>query len=226
MALQLSNLPNLGAPPNSSDIIAKHLREAITSGTLDEGEPIRQDDVAKLFNVSKIPVREALKRLEAEGLVEFQRHRGAVVTSMSEPEIAEIFMVRAILESNAIKLSIPHMTEQTFERAEQLCDQFANELDVARWAELNWEFHSCLYTDAASPFLLSLIRSVNDRIERYLRLQLTLSGGKGLADHEHREILQACRNRNAELASELIKAHIQQAAQSLLGSLPKRSPAA
>lgn len=180
MPLKAQNLPSLGSTPPTSDIIAKHIREAIVTGVLDEDEPIRQDDIAKLFDVSKIPVREALKRLEAEGLVEFQRNRGAVVTSITEPEIAEIFEVRGMLEANALELSIPRMTERTFQRAEEYCDEFARESDVARWAELNWQFHSCLYEDADKPFLLNLIRSVNDRIERYLRIQSTLSGGTGV----------------------------------------------
>src|SRR5690606_14894015 len=111
----------------------KFLRGAITTGKLDEGEPIRQDDVAKLFCVSKIPVREALKRLEAEGLVIFQKHKGAVVTTITPSEIIEIFEVRAILESNAIRLSIPSMTVATFKRATQYCDDFAGEKEVARW---------------------------------------------------------------------------------------------
>ncbi len=221
MPLKALNLPSLGNTPPTSDIIAKHIREAIVAGVLDEDEPIRQDDIAKLFDVSKIPVREALKRLEAEGLVEFHRNRGAVVTSITEPEIAEIFEVRAMLEANALKLSIPRMTERTFQRAEEYCDEFARETDVARWAELNWQFHSCLYEDADKPFLLNLIRSVNDRIERYLRIQLTLSGGTGVDDREHRQILAACRKRDVELASELLVTHITKACESLLSNLPK-----
>ena len=118
MPLNDIQAPNLGAAPTASDVILKFLRNAISDGSLDEGEPIRQDEVARLFNVSKIPVREALKRLEAEGLVAFQRNKGAVVTSVSEPEIAQIFETRAILESNAIRLSVPHMTEETFCEAE------------------------------------------------------------------------------------------------------------
>lgn len=221
LPLNVQNLPSLGSTPPTSDIIAKYIREAIVTGALDENEPIRQDDIAKLFDVSKIPVREALKRLEAEGLVEFQRNRGAVVTSVTEPEIAEIFEVRGMLEANALRLSIPRMTERTFQRAEEYCDAFARETDVARWAELNWQFHSCLYEDANKPFLLNLIRSVNDRIERYLRIQLTLSGGTGVDDREHRQILAACRIRNVDLASELLTNHITKACEFLLSNLPK-----
>ncbi len=222
MPLNADEMPNLGKVPSTSDVILKFIRDSIADGSLDEGEPIRQDDVARLFNVSKIPVREALKRLEAEGLVEFHRNKGAVVTSVSEPEIVQIFEVRAILESNALRLSIPFMTEETFEKAQAYCDAFAQEADVARWSELNWRFHSCLYEDARRPYLVSTIRSVNDRLERYLRVQLTLSHGKETADREHRELLALCRKGDAEKVCAFLTDHIMRACQSLLHHLPNR----
>jgi DNA-binding GntR family transcriptional regulator len=221
LPLSVENLPDLGAARTASDIIAEHIRDAIVRGIIEEGEPVRQDDVARMFNVSKIPVREALKRLEAEGLVAFQKNRGAVVTSLTGPEIAEMFEVRAILESNAIRLSVPRMTKDTFDRAQTYCDAFANEDDAANWALLNWQFHSSLYEDARRPFLLGLIRSVNDRIERYLRVQLAISGGHQLAVIEHRDILRACRTGDAEEAARLIEAHILNVHASLISHLPK-----
>ncbi|MDK8874638.1 GntR family transcriptional regulator [Paracoccus sp. SSJ] len=220
MPFNEAEVPNLGQAPTASDIILKFIRDSIADGSLDEGEPIRQDDVARMFNVSKIPVREALKRLEAEGLVEFQRNKGAIVTSVSEPEIAQIFETRAILESNAIRLSVPHMTPETFTDAEAFCDAFARETDVAQWSALNWQFHSRLYLDAQRPFLVRTIRSVNDRLERYLRIQLALSHGQGTADREHREILAACRAGDAEKAGKLVYDHIMGACSSLLHHLP------
>ncbi|MGG6897264.1 GntR family transcriptional regulator [Rhizobium sp. BR 315] len=222
MPLNIDQIPNLGKVPSTSDVILKFIRDSIADGSLDEGEPIRQDDVARLFNVSKIPVREALKRLEAEGLVEFHRNKGAIVTTVSEPEIVQIFEVRAILESNALKLSIPFMTEKTFEKAEAYCDAFAQEADVARWSELNWQFHSCLYEDAQRPYLVSTIRSINDRLERYLRIQLTLSHGLETADREHRELLALCRTGDAEKAADFLTAHMMRACQSLMHHLPGR----
>ncbi|TKV70749.1 GntR family transcriptional regulator [Rhizobium sp. AU243] len=221
MPLKNENLPDLGKTPTASDVVLKFIRDAIADGSLDQGEPIRQDDVARLFNVSKIPVREALKRLEAEGLVEFHRNRGAVVTSVSEPELTQIFEVRAILESSAIKLSIPNMGEETFRRALAFCDAFADESNVGRWAELNWQFHSCLYEDAKRPFLISTIRSINDRLERFLRIQLTLSDGQKIADTEHREILNACKRRETEHAGSLVFDHIMGACHSLVEHLPR-----
>lgn len=160
------NAPNLGIAPSASEIIAKHLREAIIAGHFAEDEPIRQDDIAQLFNVSKIPVREALKRLEAEGLVLFQRNKGAVVTRISEPELAQMFEVRVLLEAQAIRLAVPNMDETTFARAEAICADFVGEDNVGRWAELNWQLHACLYEPAQRPFLVNLIRSIHDKLER------------------------------------------------------------
>jgi DNA-binding GntR family transcriptional regulator len=218
--MPFKRLPDPVQAPAASEIILKFIRDSIVDGSLDEGEPIRQDDVASLFNVSKIPVREALKRLEAEGLVEFHKNRGAVVTSVSEPEIVQIFEVRAILESNAINLSVPLMTDVTFQKATAYCDAFAQETNVARWSELNWQFHSCLYEDAQRRYLVNTIRSVNDRLERYLRVQLTLSSGQDLANREHRELIEICRRRDAETAAQFLYDHIMKACDSLKKHLP------
>jgi DNA-binding GntR family transcriptional regulator len=216
--------PNLGITPSASEVIAAHLRSAIVAGQFAEDEPVRQDDIARLFNVSKIPVREALKRLEAEGLVIFQRNKGAVVTRLSEPELAQMFEVRILLEDKLLRLAIEHMDEQTFTQAESLCEAFINEHDVGRWAALNWTLHACLYEPAQRPFLLNLLRSIHDKLERYLRLQLSLSEGKQRADHEHRAIIQACRAGDIERAATLLDTHISGVCRSLLEHLPGNRP--
>lgn len=221
MPLNAELVPNLSGAPTTSDIILKFIRDSISDGSLNEGEPIRQDDVARLFRVSKIPVREALKRLQAEGLVAFQRNRGAIVTPISEPEIAQIFEMRAIMESSLIRLSVPHMTERTFATALAYCDEFASETDVARWSDLNWRFHSCLYEDARRPVFVGQIRAVNDRIERYLRVQLMLSSGRAAADREHRDLVGICRLGDVEGAAEALYDHIMHACASLLDHLPE-----
>lgn len=215
MSIPLTGVPDLGAIPTASDVILKHLRTAIVTGALDEGAPIRQDEVAALFNVSKIPVREALKQLEAEGFVTFQRNRGAVVASLSEPEIVQIFEVRAILESNAARLGVPQMTADDLAEAKRRCMAFETEPDVSRWAELNWAFHESLYTAGNRPYLLRMIRSVNERVERYLRVQLTISGGHAIAAREHAQILEACSVRDGEKAAALVYDHILGACKSL-----------
>lgn len=221
MSFSLPGAPNLGVAPSASEVIAKFLRSAIISGEIAEFEPIRQDEIAKSFNVSKIPVREALKRLEAEGLVEFQRNRGAMVTRISEPELAQIFEVRVLLEVKITRYAIPNLTEQHFTRALAILDEFLGAEDVGRWAEMNWAFHACLYEAAERPFMFNMIRSIHDKIERYLRMQMVLSEGKAQADLEHRAILAACKARDVELASELIESHILGVCKTLFEHLPK-----
>jgi DNA-binding GntR family transcriptional regulator len=221
--LQLPNVPNLGQIPTNSEVIAKHLRSAIVTGQLRDGEPIRQDEVAALFKVSKIPVREALKHLEAEGLVAFQRNRGAVVHSLSEDEIVQIYEVRAMLESNAMRLSVPNMTPATLERAQRLCDEFARERDVLRWSQMHWALHSCLYEDARRPFLMNMIQSINNRTERYLHIQLTRDDGWDTANSEHQALIDACRRGDAEAAARMVHDHIMDACRLLRRHLPEPS---
>lgn len=221
MNYSLSNAPNLGVVPSASEVIAKYLRNAIISGEIAEDEPIRQDEIAKSFNVSKIPVREALKRLEAEGLVEFQRNRGALVTRISEAELAQIFEVRVLLEVEITRYAIPNLTEAHFSKAIGILDDFLVGEDVGRWAEMNWAFHACIYEAAQRPFMFNLIRSIHDKIERYLRMQMVLSEGKATADAEHRAILAACKARDVDLASRLIEEHIHNVCETLFEHLPK-----
>ena len=224
MPLTDSLATDLGNAPTTSDRVLAMLRDAILDGTLAEGEPVRQDEVARLFNISKIPVREALKRLEAEGLVVFHRNRGAVVTALTEPELAQIFETRALLEANLLRIAVPLLTEASLQKAAGHCAAFGQEHDVARWSALNWQFHSSLYEDAQRPYMVGLIRSVNDRLERYLRVQLTLSQGHQTADQEHHALLAACIARDADRAAALLHAHILQAGQSLMHHLPRAAP--
>lgn len=220
MTTQSLITPELEAGSSTADAILNYIRGAIADGSLNDGEPIRQDEVARRFNVSKIPVREALKRLEAEGFVAFIPNRGVVVRAVSDPEIAQIFETRAILESNAIGFSVPMMTAESLARASACCAAFDEAGDVAQWSALNWQFHSSLYLDAQRPYLVELIRTINVRLERYLRIQLTLSVGKGIANEEHHAILDACRAGDAGLASRLTYEHIMGANKSLHRFLP------
>lgn len=220
MTLPSFQISDLGAMPSVSEVIVKYIREAIIAGHIAEEEPIRQDEIAKLFNVSKIPVREALKQLEAEGLVEFKKNRGAIVTRISEEELAQIFEVRVLLETKLIQLAVPNMTEDTFKKAEEICNAFIDTIDIGRWTTLNWQLHACLYEPAQRPYMLSLIRSIYDKIERYLRLQMNISEGKARANEEHKEILDACKAKDVDLAVKLIETHINGVCQALYEYLP------
>lgn len=206
---------DLGAGASSSDVIHDALRVAIIRGELAEGQTLRQDAIARMFNVSRIPVREALKRLEAIGLVNSVRYKGVVVSRMSSAEIEEIFDFRATIEPKLIAHSVPRMSAQALDHAQSLCDAFAREDDAGRWGDLNRLFHSALYVDAGLPYFFAAAEKANDRVERYIRAQLALAHGRERAILEHQQIVDACRARDAERAADLTRQHILQASASL-----------
>ncbi|WP_170937002.1 MULTISPECIES: GntR family transcriptional regulator [Rhodomicrobium] len=206
---------------SASDVIFDALREAINKGDLTEGQVLRQDQIAKMFNVSRIPVREALMRLEEQGLVSTQRYRGAVVTTLSTDEIREIFEFRAVLEPEVLRYSVERMSEEALANAKRFADAFATETDSSHWGELNRRFHYSLYEPAERPYYLQTIKAALDRVDRYLRAQLVLTDGMARAEREHQGILQACIDRDPERAAQLTRDHILGASASLIAFIER-----
>src|SRR5450759_2164820 len=128
--------------------VADKLRDQIIRGEISEGSQLRQDAIAAQYQVSRIPVREALRQLDAEGLIAIVPNRGAVVPALSPADIEELFAIRALLEPEVLKRSIPHLTEEDFSQAEAILRRYVSELrregHVSAWGRLNWEFHSTL----------------------------------------------------------------------------------
>ena len=132
--------------------VAERLRNQIIRGEIPEGAQLRQDAIAIQFKVSRIPVREALRQLHAEGLIAIVPNRGAVVPALSPDDIEELFTIRALLEPELLKLSIPRLTEEDFAEADRILRKFVGELrredHLSNWGRLNWQFHSILYSQA------------------------------------------------------------------------------
>ncbi len=207
---------DLSRTASSSDLIYGALRDAIVSGRLAEGQVLRQDSIARMFNVSRIPVREALGRLEAHGLAASARYKGVVVASMSPDEISEIFEFRAVLEPVVVERAVPRMSAADLARAQRACDAFAAGTDAARWGELNRDFHWSLYSHSGMPYHLSVVRNAMDRVERYVRSQLKLTSGMERARADHQAIMDACARRDAAAAAELTRQHILNAGTTLV----------
>lgn len=220
MSLNLKTV-NLAATSSSADIIFDALREAIVEGELKDDDLLRQDQIASMFNVSRIPVREALTRLEEQGLVTNQRYKGAVVSSLSLDEISELFEFRALLEGEVIRQAIAMITDETLEEAKAYADQFARESDSSLWGNLNRQFHYTLYKDCKRPYHLQIISNALANVSRYLRAQLVLTSGIERARREHAGILNAAINRDGDEASALTRAHILGASRSLVEFLEK-----
>ncbi len=198
------------------------LRERILRGDYPDGEPLRQDALADELGVSRIPVREALRQLEAEGLVTFSPHRGAVVSSLSLDEIDELFELRADIESDLLRRAIPRMSDEQFDRATEVLDAFEDALaagEASRWGPLNWHFHAALYAPAKRNFTMGVLQKLHQHSDRYFRMQVLLARGGATASQEHRAIAAAVRKRDVASATQLMRAHILGAGQSLVGLL-------
>jgi DNA-binding GntR family transcriptional regulator len=216
-----------GAPIQRQTIASmtvEALRERILRGVYPEGEPLRQDALADELGVSRIPVREALRQLEAEGLVTFSPHRGAVVSSLSLDEIDELFELRADIECDLLRRAIPKMSPEQLERAVDVLDEFQDALvagEATRWGPLNWHFHAALYAPANRNFTMGVLQKLHQHSDRYFRMQVLLAHGGVRANNEHREITTAVQERDIERACDLMRAHILGAGSSLLELLPE-----
>jgi DNA-binding GntR family transcriptional regulator len=203
------------------------LRAMILDGELQGGEPLRQDDLAARFGTSRIPVREALRQLEAEGLVDYHPRRGAVVSRISLAEALEMFDIRIALECRALRLALPAMSEDDFAVLAQICDAYDAcdpAADIAEWGRLNQQFHAALYAACERPRLTALIRANIDNAARFVRVQTSRAYGLDRPRREHRAILAACRAGDAKLAVRLLEEHITHA-QKALGASVRHSRA-
>lgn len=207
---------------STPDLIADALRSAIVAGLFREGQSLRQDEIATQFGVSRIPVREALRQLEAEGLVTLHPNRGATVSTLSPVEIQEICEIRIALETTAIGLAIPQMTALDLQKAKAILEATEKEIEASRSVELNWEFHATLYTPANRPRLLGMIKTLHVNIDRYVRLLLEKMNYLEQSQQEHYQLLDACMRQDTKAAVKLLKRHIEAVGEQLAVYLHKQ----
>lgn len=202
------------------------MREKIVSGELREGQQLRQDAIAADFQISRIPVREALSHLAAEGLIKIVANRGAVVSALSPEEIGELFETRAVLECYMLRQALPNLKEADFERAEDVLRQFEESLEdeseAKSWGRWNWLFHSALYAPANRPVMLGFIKTINQNCDRYTRLHLVFTRNLHLAGPAHRKLLDASRTRDPKIANDALWSHIMDAGQYLKEFIARR----
>lgn len=208
--------------PITNQTIVDVLRGDILRGKLQSGQPLKQDEIAAQFGVSKIPVREALVQLKVEGLVNFYANRGAFVSELSAAEADEIYVMRIALETAALARAIPNLTVAQLKHAEEILDAIDQEENIAKWGELNWEFHATLYSAASLPRLRDTIKALHTNIARYLVLYLAGMAYQKKSQKEHREILAACRHGDIEKAVTVLEVHLRGASEHLVVYLKKQ----
>jgi DNA-binding GntR family transcriptional regulator len=207
---------------NAKESIADSLRADILRGNLKSGQALKQDEIAAQFGISKIPVREALIQLKAEGLVNFYPNRGAFVSELSAVEADEIYVMRIALETAVLARAIPNLTVAHLKHAEEILTAIDQEENIAKWGELTWKFHATLYSPASLPRLMDTIKALHTNIARYLVLYLAGMAYQKKSQKEHRAILAACRHGDTEKAVTYLEGHLRDASKALVAFLKKQ----
>ena len=199
-------------PLTVAQTVAAQIRERILKRDISGGEPLRQEAIAKSYGTSIIPVREALRQLEAEGLVELQSHRGAIATELTLDKALEWIHLRRLIEIDLIGRAIDNITETDIKKAYDVLGIFDDALDhrreIEHWSEYNWNFHSALYSPANRPETMKVLSSLHRKCDRYIRLQLLGGDHIARAEEEHHELVEICRKRDKRAAKALMQRHI------------------
>lgn len=191
-----------------ADTATAALRELIMSGELPEGSALRQDGLAERLGVSRTPLREAITRLDGEGLVRTDRHRGAVVRKPSAAELTEVYEIRELLECHAGHLAADRVTDAAVEHLRTLLAQFEVAASADEWAQLNSRFHNDVYALAERAQLSALIATMRNRSEFYIRVLVSTPGRSQEAEEDHRQILDALERRDARAVEETVRTHL------------------
>lgn len=192
----------------SAEKVILALRTAITTGELSAGAQIRQEEIAAQYDVSRMPVREAFRQLEAEGLLVVYPGRGAFVNRLSTDEIQEIYDIRILLEGDAIRRAVPHLTPAVLAHAGSLLEQLEAVSDGQSFGQLDEAFHAALYAPANRPRLLELINTLRNQVTQFLYAAAPMPAYRDSAIDEHRQILDACRAGDVEAAVSAVADHL------------------
>jgi len=195
--------------PNS---IADTLRQEIETRLLAPDSVLRQESLAERFGVSRQPVRQALDRLLAEGLVVRRSDRSLAVAGLSAEEGRELTALRILVEGEALRLSLPRLAPRDLRRAARMAEDLAEEEDPAAIEALDVAFHAALYGACGNARLLRLIDLLRREGRRAYALQPPGSAFRAAMAAQHDAILAACRDGDAAAATAALAAHLQMAA--------------
>lgn len=185
------------------------LRRAILRGELETGSRVPQVAWAKRLEISTTPVREALRDLATEGMVELDAHRGAFVSRLTFEQVEEIYSIRQILEPAAMRDAARSMTPSTMARVEHLHSMLDEQLSLGRWAEVHSEFHDALLTDLRSDRLVRTVINLRNSAAPYVAAARRRQGTALTHAKEHRDLLDALRAGDEERAATVSLQHLE-----------------
>ncbi|MBV2143484.1 GntR family transcriptional regulator [Falsochrobactrum sp. TDYN1] len=194
----------------TSNRITDAMREAILKGELKPGSRLRQETLAAAYNSSRIPVREALRQLESEGLITLVPNSGAWVSKLDQAECVEIYKIREQLEPLALQESCPHLSDETLDQLEVLAQDIEAAQDIDDFLRLDREFHLLSYEGSKMVNLIQMIHQFWNTTQQYRRAYALSVEIKNLTPvyHEHWLMVDALKRRDGKHASILLRSHI------------------
>ncbi len=209
--------------PTGQEHSYEFLRQRILRGEFKSGSWVNTEQVAKTLGLSRMPVREALRQLAAEGLVTIYPRHGVRVTSLAADEISELFEIRAVLEALAVRRAHPRLTEEDFRKLEELADELGTvEGKQQSWFRCHDAFHDYVCDRSGFPILVNQIRNLRHRVEPYLRLFLKLYDAE-MPGSEHASLVAKLRSKSALEAESAMREHVLSAAAAILKFVPPAS---
>jgi len=209
-------------PPTTQEAVLLALRQSIATGELQPGERLYQDAIADQMGVSRVPVREALNVLRADGQLDYSPHRGYWVSALSREAVVEINLIRGLLETEAIRRAIANMDDELVERMEAINNEIADANaadDVARFVSLNHDFHFALFDHADLSRLRQHIEALWKSADVYRTSIFNDPEARLRMLSEHEELIEACRRRDSVIAVQIMDAHRNKAIETLSGLL-------
>jgi DNA-binding GntR family transcriptional regulator len=208
------------------ETIAAALRAEILAGETKPGTLLRQEDLAARFAMSRIPVRDALRLLEAEGLVTIATNRGAQVAQLSRSEVAEIYHLRILLECDCLSLAIARMSDMDLDRIERIRQRAEIDAATPEWNDGDWAFHEALYHPSGNVRQIDMIRSLRTTSDLYAAAHRALPKQRKRWLADHRAIAAACRTKRSADAVAALTAHLTAARDFVLEQMPNEAPRA
>ena len=197
----------------AAEHVYEYLRDMILSGRLRGGERIDQDIVARQLGVSRMPVREAIRRLDSEGFVVNRPNRGALVTALGPDEMLELFEMRSALEALAVSLAVPRIDDAVMADLEDRVRRMRRaEARIGAWIEIHEALHEAITRLAGRPRLAAAIRNLRQAVAPYLRLYLSAYRYAEMPGFEHATLLEAIRAGDAARAADAMREHVMSAA--------------
>lgn len=203
------------------------IEEAVLNGTYKPGDSLIESKLAAELGVSRTPVREALTRLEQEGLVQLVPNKGALVTGISHKDIQDIYTIRIMIEGLAARWAAEQITGdelKELQEAIELEEFYTLKNDIEHLLQLDSRFHQIMYAASKSRPLMYMLKTFHQYIQHARSLSLETPGRAYKALQEHKLILQAIRDRDGERAAALTAEHIRKASENLLTAVRGRSP--